>query len=84
MYKTSSFRRSLYILSHISKKPQDEIRIPKIKNEELEKMLLALERLGLVKKDKDIYIISEKGQNILNYFNNDTYNLDSSPSIRNT
>jgi Mn-dependent DtxR family transcriptional regulator len=58
------------MLSVFDKKSKDEAKEIDWGSEENTKMLSALEQLGLVEKKRKGYVLSQRGRNILNYFNN--------------
>ena len=81
MTKLSLFGRVIYMLQVIDNNNQKEIQPPNFGDEEITKTLEMLHQLELVAEENNNYKLTEKGRNILIFFDKET-SIDSQPLIR--
>jgi len=81
MTKLSLFGRVIYLLQVIDKNNQKEIRSPNFGDEETTKTIEMLHQLELISEENNIYKLTEKGKNVL-YFFDEEASIDSNPLIR--
>ena len=82
MTKLSLFGRVIYMLQVIdNNNNQKEIQPPNFGDEEITKTLEMLHQLELVAEENNIYKLTEKGKNVL-YFFDEEASIDSNPLIR--
>jgi hypothetical protein len=80
MIKGSFFKKSLYLLEMIDKNEKQEL--VKLLNEETEliKVFVHLNQLELIAENNSEFCLTEKGKNVLHYFNKMV--MDNYPLIR--
>ena len=81
MTKLSLLGRVIYMLQIIDINNQIEIQVPNFDDEEITKTIEMLHQLELVVEEKNNYKLTEKGKNVLSFFDKET-SIDSQPSIR--
>ena len=81
MTKLSLFGRVIYLLQVIDKNNQKEIQPPNFGDEEITKTLEMLHQLDLVAEENNNYKLTEKGRNILLFFDKEP-SIDGQPLIR--
>ena len=81
MTKLSLLGRVIYMLQIIDINNQIEIQVPNFDDEEITKTIEMLHQLELVVEEKNYYKLTEKGKNVLSFFDKET-SIDSQPSIR--
>ena len=81
MTKLSLFGRVIYLLQVIDNNNQKEIQSANFDDEEITKTLDMLHQLELVAVEKNNYKLTEKGRNVLCFFDKET-SADNQPLIR--
>lgn len=81
MTKPSLFGRVIYLLHVIDKNNQNEIQPPNFSDEEITKTIEMLHQLDMVTEENNLYKITEKGRNVLTFFDKET-SIDGQPLIR--
>ena len=81
MTKLSLFGRVIYMLQVIDNNNQKEIQPPNFGDEKITKTLEMLHQLELVAEENNNYKLTEKGRNVLIFFDKET-SIDSQPLIR--
>ena len=81
MTKLSLLGRVIYMLQIIDINNQIEIQVPNFDDEEITKTIEMLHQLELIADENNNYKLTEKGKNVLSFFDKET-SIDSQPSIR--
>jgi len=81
MTKLSLFGRVIYLLQVIDNNNQKEIQLPNFGDEEITKTIEVLHQLELVTEENNNYKLTEKGRNILIFFDKEP-SIDGQPLIR--
>jgi predicted transcriptional regulator len=81
MTKPSLFGRVIYLLHVIDKNNQNEIQPPNFSDEEITKTIEMLHQLDMVTEENNLYKLTEKGRNVLTFFDKET-SIDGQPLIR--
>lgn len=81
MTKLSLFGRVIYLLQVIDNNNQKEIQLPNFGDEEITKTIEMLHQLELVTEENNNYKLTEKGRNILIFFDKEP-SIDGQPLIR--
>ena len=81
MTKLSLFGRVIYLLQIIDKNNQREIQSPNVGDEEITKTIEMLHQLELIAEENNNYKLTEKGKNVLSFFDKEP-SIDSNPLIR--
>lgn len=81
MTKLSLFSRVICLLQVIDKNNQKEIQPPNFSDEEITKTIEMLQQLDMVAEENNIYKLTEKGRNVLTFFDKET-SIDGEPLIR--
>ena len=81
MTKLSLFGRVIHLLQVIDNNNQKEIQLPNFGDEEITKTIEVLHQLELVTEENNNYKLTEKGRNILIFFDKEP-SIDGQPLIR--
>ena len=81
MTKLSLFSRVIYLLQIIDKNNQKEIQSPNVGDEEITKTIEMLHQLELIAEENNNYKLTEKGKNVLDFFDKEP-SIDSNSLIR--
>ena len=81
MTKLSLFGRVIYLLQVIDNNNQKEIQLPNFGDEEITKTIEMLHQLELVTEENNNYKLTEKGRNVLIFFDKEP-SIDGQPLIR--
>jgi predicted transcriptional regulator len=81
MTKPSLFGRVIYLLHVIDKNNQNEMQAPNFSDEEITKTIEMLHQLDMVTEENNLYKLTEKGRNVLTFFDKET-SIDGQPLIR--